>query len=174
VPRYGTPHGCRCTRTFLGAPPTPRFGVSEAGCKNSGANAPRERGGVCVLEIVRPGWKLPNLQKNRKIQGSDQPARAAAKARSRASFTRYGTPRGCLVQREGERLFVWRVLQYALLVLILRSAHAQALPQSRTRVRASRRMRTCDSVCPHASRRIAAHLGGGSTCARLALRCSSA
>src|SRR5215471_20167704 len=29
-----------------------------------------------------------------------------------------------------------------MLVLILRSAHAQALPQSRTRVRASRRMRT--------------------------------
>src|SRR5262245_13542156 len=25
-----TPHGCRCTRTFLGAPPTPRLGVSEA------------------------------------------------------------------------------------------------------------------------------------------------
>src|SRR5262249_21680084 len=25
-----TPNGCRCTRTFLGAPPTPRFGVSEA------------------------------------------------------------------------------------------------------------------------------------------------
>jgi hypothetical protein len=26
---------------------------------------------------MRPGWKIPNLQKNRKIQGSDQPARAA-------------------------------------------------------------------------------------------------
>src|SRR5262249_60279344 len=41
-------------------------------------------------------------------------------------------------------------------VLILRSAHAQALPRSRTRVRASRRMRTCDWVRPHASRCIAA------------------
>src|SRR5947209_1136226 len=30
LPRYGRPNGCRCTRTFLGAPPTPRFGVSEA------------------------------------------------------------------------------------------------------------------------------------------------
>src|SRR2546430_2411578 len=27
LPRYGRPNGCRCTRTFLGAPPTPRFGV---------------------------------------------------------------------------------------------------------------------------------------------------
>src|SRR5262244_674128 len=25
-----TPNGCRCTRTSLGAPPTPRFGVGEA------------------------------------------------------------------------------------------------------------------------------------------------
>src|SRR5262249_1112839 len=32
------------TRTFLGAPPTPRFGVSEATMQNPGAkNAPRER-----------------------------------------------------------------------------------------------------------------------------------
>jgi hypothetical protein len=36
-----------------------------------------------VLEMVRPGMEDPNLQKNRKIQGSDQPARAAPKARSR-------------------------------------------------------------------------------------------
>src|ERR1700747_2454043 len=33
------------TRTFLGAPPTPRFGVSEATMQTPGAeNAPRERG----------------------------------------------------------------------------------------------------------------------------------
>jgi hypothetical protein len=37
VPRYGAPHGCRCTRTFLGAPPTPRFGVSEARLQTPGA-----------------------------------------------------------------------------------------------------------------------------------------
>src|SRR5262245_42476896 len=36
------------TRTFLGAPPTPRFGVSEAKLQTPGANAPRERGGVCA------------------------------------------------------------------------------------------------------------------------------
>jgi len=39
--------------------------------------------------------------------------------------------------------------------------------QTRTRVRASRRMRTSDSVCPHASRRIAARLGWGGACARV-------
>src|SRR5262249_7259556 len=41
------PHGCRSTRTFLGAPPTPRFGVSEAKLQTPGAkNSPRERRGV--------------------------------------------------------------------------------------------------------------------------------
>jgi hypothetical protein len=44
------------TRTFLGAPPTPRFGVGEARMQNPGRkHAPRERGGVCVLEIARLG-----------------------------------------------------------------------------------------------------------------------
>src|SRR5262245_11086433 len=32
-----TPNGCRCTRTTLGAPPTPRFGVSEAKSQTPGA-----------------------------------------------------------------------------------------------------------------------------------------
>src|SRR5215472_732341 len=36
-----TPNGCRCTRTFLGAPPTPRFGVSEAKLQNPGAKTRR-------------------------------------------------------------------------------------------------------------------------------------
>jgi hypothetical protein len=37
------------TRTFLGAPPTPRFGVSEATMQNPGRkNAPQEREGVCA------------------------------------------------------------------------------------------------------------------------------
>ena len=35
MPRYGMSNGCRCTRTSLGAPPTPRFGVGEA--KRNGA-----------------------------------------------------------------------------------------------------------------------------------------
>src|SRR5215475_6297017 len=42
VPRYGAPHGCVArTRTFLGAPPTPRFGVSEARVQTPGANMRR-------------------------------------------------------------------------------------------------------------------------------------
>src|SRR5215831_12422256 len=52
MPRHGMPHGCRCTRTLLGAPPTPRFGVSEARFTNPGRkNAPRERDGL--FDIVR-------------------------------------------------------------------------------------------------------------------------
>jgi hypothetical protein len=57
---------------------------------------------------------------------------------------------------------------YAMLVLILRSAYAEDVPRIRRRVRASRKMRTGDWVRPHASRRIAAHLGFGSSCARRA------
>src|SRR5262244_4466425 len=47
-----TPNGCLArTRTSLGAPPTPRFGVSEAKLQTPGAkNAPRERGGVCACD----------------------------------------------------------------------------------------------------------------------------
>src|SRR5437899_3813924 len=39
---HDTPHGCLArTRTFLGAPPTPRFGVSEATMQTPGANMRR-------------------------------------------------------------------------------------------------------------------------------------
>src|SRR6266699_129075 len=41
LPRYGRPNGCRCTRTFLGAPPNPRFGVSEAKLQNPDAKLRR-------------------------------------------------------------------------------------------------------------------------------------
>src|SRR5215472_9334559 len=42
--RAGLTGASPSTRTFLGAPPTPRFGVSEATMQNPGAkNAPRER-----------------------------------------------------------------------------------------------------------------------------------
>src|SRR5262249_19911743 len=38
------PHGCFArTQTFLGAPPTPRFGASEATMQDPEANARRER-----------------------------------------------------------------------------------------------------------------------------------
>src|SRR2546423_12008133 len=43
VSRYGTPHGCRCTRTSLGAPPSLDW-VGEAKMHSPGAEiAPRER-----------------------------------------------------------------------------------------------------------------------------------
>ena len=62
MPRYGMSNGCRCTRTFLGAPPTPRFGVSEAKLQTPGAkNAPRER--VGLFDIVR--WELPKTVRQR-------------------------------------------------------------------------------------------------------------
>src|SRR5262245_14833947 len=54
----GTPNGCfGRTRTFLGAPPTPRFGVSEAKLQTPGADMRRGNEEVCVLEIVRPGME---------------------------------------------------------------------------------------------------------------------
>src|SRR5262249_45462228 len=43
-----TPNGCRCTRTFLGAPPTPRFGVSEAKSQTPGAKMRRGNGMGCL------------------------------------------------------------------------------------------------------------------------------
>src|SRR5262245_47091392 len=45
------------TRTFLGAPPTPRFGVSEAKLQTPGAKTRRGNEEVCVREIVRPGME---------------------------------------------------------------------------------------------------------------------
>src|SRR5262249_48775198 len=63
-----------------------------------GANMRRGNEEVCVLEIVRPGMEDSESAKKQENTGSDQPARAAAKAPSRASFTRYGTPNGCLAQ----------------------------------------------------------------------------
>src|SRR5262245_30782515 len=98
MPRYGMSNGCRCTRTFLGAPPTPRFGVSEAKLQTPGRkNAPRERDGL--FDIVR--WELPKTVRRR----------AASSA-----------------------------------VLILRSARARRVAQTRTDVRASRRMRTATDL----------------------------
>src|SRR5215813_13094295 len=44
-----TPNGCRCTRTTLGAPPTPRFGVGEATMQTPGAKMRRGKDGVRVV-----------------------------------------------------------------------------------------------------------------------------
>src|SRR5262249_24291581 len=50
-----TPNGCRCTRTFLGAPPTPRCGVSEAKLQSPDAKMRRGNDGVCVVHGVVRG-----------------------------------------------------------------------------------------------------------------------
>src|SRR6516162_9199259 len=55
----GVPHGCLArTRTSLGAPPTPRLGVSEARLQTPGAeNAPRERDGLFdIVSWDDGGW----------------------------------------------------------------------------------------------------------------------
>src|SRR5262249_53734234 len=66
------------TRTFLGAPPTPRFGVGEAKMQSPGAeNAPRERGGVRVLEIARPGMEDSGSAKKQENTGNGPAVRAA-------------------------------------------------------------------------------------------------
>jgi hypothetical protein len=49
--------------------------------------------------------------------------------------------------REREGLFVWGALQLAMFVLILRSADAEDVSQTRTCVRASRRVRTATPSC---------------------------
>jgi hypothetical protein len=47
TPRHGVSNGCRCTRTFLGAPLPLDRGLAKQRGKNPGAkNAPRERGGL--------------------------------------------------------------------------------------------------------------------------------
>src|SRR5215471_7360682 len=97
------PNGCSAEHpNVFGAPPTPRCGVrcppsprlwrathlpAEASrrrvkqrCKARAQKMRRGNEEVCVCLRSRDrGWKIPNLQKNRKIQETDQPARAAAK-----------------------------------------------------------------------------------------------
>ena len=62
---HDTPHGCLArTRTFLGAPPTPRFGVSEATMQNPDANASRERDGLFDMvnfESAAPAFVIAGL-----------------------------------------------------------------------------------------------------------------
>jgi hypothetical protein len=71
----------------------------------------------------------PNLQKNRKIQGSDQPARAAAKARSRASRRmRTATAWPSCFETHRSALRLWKHL---------RSRPAAMLLSMRARVRGS-------------------------------------
>src|SRR5262249_5998956 len=69
----------------LGAPPTPRFGVSEARFANPGRkNAPRKREGVCVLEIVRPGMEDSESAEKQENTGIGP----ASACRGESAFTR--------------------------------------------------------------------------------------
>ena len=58
-----TSNGCRCTRTTLGAPPTPRFGVGEAKWITPRAKARRKR-----RAIVKDGL-IPNRGRQRVMRG---------------------------------------------------------------------------------------------------------
>ena len=49
--------GCRCTRTFLGAPPTPRFGVSEATMQTPGAKCAAGTRECVLFEVVSPALR---------------------------------------------------------------------------------------------------------------------
>jgi hypothetical protein len=69
-----TPNGCRCTRTFLGAPPTPRFGVGEAKEITPRAKARRKR-----KVIVQDGAIRTELTRDASCAG-----RSAAKTRVNA------------------------------------------------------------------------------------------
>jgi hypothetical protein len=52
------PSGCRCTRTFLGAPPPLDRGLAKQGCKNPGAEMRRGNEEDWLFDIVRssPWW----------------------------------------------------------------------------------------------------------------------
>jgi hypothetical protein len=52
VSRHDTPHGCRCTRTFLGAPPTPSIRVSEATMQKPRAQKCAAGTEECVLLML--------------------------------------------------------------------------------------------------------------------------
>src|SRR6185503_4089189 len=99
TPRHGVSNGCRCTRTFLGAPPPLDRGLAKQRCK-------------------------ARAQK-----------RAAGTRRAVSNTMRYAA-RDVRPHPE-ERV-------------------CKIVPPTRTRVRASRRMRTSKCIRPHASRRIAA------------------
>ena len=76
-----TPHGCRCTRTFLGAPPTPRFGVSEAKEITPRAKARRKRKGIVQDEVTPNGvmrGTLSSLVMRGQKRGGDARKRAYA------------------------------------------------------------------------------------------------
>src|SRR5262245_5689605 len=86
------------TRTFLGAPPTPRFGVDEARMQTPGAKTRRGKEEVCVLEIVRPGMEDSESAEKQENTGIG-PASACRGKRGRL---------WCRTERYGQNLLVPR------------------------------------------------------------------
>src|SRR5262245_59430001 len=87
MPRHGVPHGCRCTRTFLGAPPTPRLGVSEA--KLQTRTQMRRGNELGLFDIV--SWELPKTVRPRAASSAvvvvPAPARGASQFVFMSTFT---------------------------------------------------------------------------------------
>jgi hypothetical protein len=99
-----TPNGCFArTRTFLGAPPTPRFGLVKQRFKAPGVkNAPRER--EWLFDIVR--WELPKTVRRRAVTSVVvilRSAHAEEIPRIRARRTRVSKDEG-----EGRRILAKR------------------------------------------------------------------
>src|SRR5262245_55809524 len=125
MPRYGMSNGCRCTRTFLGAPPTPRFGVSEAKWQTPGAKraAGTRRSGL--FDIVR--WKLRRTVRQRAASSAVLILRSARAVEvpqnqdARARVSKDGD--GALMLRDGEEPRG----RHALSRLILRRARSARL-----------------------------------------------
>jgi hypothetical protein len=113
-----------------------------------------------VFDALRHVQRVPRTHPN-VSRRSAHPSTGVSEAKGQS-------PDAAMRARERDGLFDI-VSWFSRDVLILRSAHAERVPQTRTRVRASRRVRTNHCVRPHASRRIAAHRVCGCTC--VALRC---
>src|SRR5262249_55963247 len=91
--------GCTWMHDFgrTGAPPTPRFGVSEAKVQKLGRKcAAGRRRCVCVLEIVRPGMEESESAEKQENTGMDLASACGAGLRTRPTPSR--APEG--VQRE--------------------------------------------------------------------------
>jgi hypothetical protein len=101
--RYGTPHGCRCTRTFLGAPPTPRFGVSEAKLQNPGRRkcvAGRRRAVCMASSAVRDARPHPEERAGRRRSANAKPRTRVSKDED----VRLGLPSCFETHRSARRL----------------------------------------------------------------------
>ncbi len=120
---HDTPHGCRCTRTFLGAPPTPRFGVSEARMRNPGRRkcaAGRRRAVCMVSSAVRDARPHPEERAGRRRSANAKPRTRVSKDEDE----RLGLPSCFETHRSARRL--WKHL---------RSSRAAMLLSMRARVR---------------------------------------